>query len=89
MPKSDENSSKVKKFRCLDVLKSNINGNWMGAALILLALTQIPIAIKNAAEVACIGELSNQLWKQANSHKGVNTIAVQRCNGGINTILDN
>ncbi len=54
----------------------------LGAALILLTLTQIPIAVKTLAELACIGEVSNQIWKQSNSHRGVNVIAVQKCNGG-------
>ncbi len=62
--------------------KLNIHAPGTGAALIILALTQIPVAIKTTAELACIGEVSNQLWKQSQSHKGVNVIAVQRCNGG-------
>ena len=62
-------------------LKLNIHAPGTGAALIVLALTQVPVAIKTAAEVACIGEISHQHWKQAKSHKGVNVIAVQRCNG--------
>ena len=63
-------------------LKSNIHAPGTGAALMILALTQIPVAIKAAAEVACVGEMSNSLWKQSGSHKGVNIKAVQKCNGG-------
>ena len=59
----------------------NIHSPGTGAALMILALTQIPVAIKTAAEVACIGEVSHQTWKATNSHKGVNIIAIQKCNG--------
>lgn len=62
-------------------LKLNVHGTGTGLALIVLALTQIPVAIKTAAEVACIGEISHQRWKQTNSHKGVNVLAVRQCNG--------
>ncbi len=63
-------------------LRSNIHAPGTGLALIVLALTQIPIAIKSAAEVACIGEVSHQRWKASNSHKGANVLAVSKCNGG-------
>ncbi len=63
------------------VLKSNIHASGTGMALFLLAFTQVPVAIKTAAEIACIGEVSNQIWRETNSHKGVNATAVQRCNG--------
>ena len=62
-------------------LKLNIHAPGTGLALIILALTQLPVAIKTAAEVACIGEVSHQRWKQSQSHKGVNVYAVRRCNG--------
>ena len=62
-------------------LKLNIHAPGTGAALIVLALTQVPVAIKAAAEIACIGEVSHQIWKGTKSHKGVNVIAVRRCNG--------
>ena len=58
-----------------------INAPSTGTALMVLALTQVPMAIKTAAEVACIGEVSHQRWKQIQSHKGVNVYAVRRCNG--------
>ena len=59
----------------------NINSAGTSTALIILALTQIPVAIKAAAEVACISEISHQAWKATKSHKGVNVIAIQKCNG--------
>ena len=62
-------------------LKLNIHSPGTGAALIVLAITQVPVAIKTAAEVACIGEVSHQMWKKTMSHKGVNVIAVRKCNG--------
>ena len=66
-------------FKCL---KLNIHAPGTGVALIILALTQIPVAIKSAAELACIAELSNQTWQKTRSHKAVNTVAVKTCNGG-------
>ena len=59
-----------------------INAPSTGSALMVLALTQIPMAIKTAAEVACIGEISHQSWKKTQSHQGVNVLAVTKCNGG-------
>ena len=53
-----------------------------GFALIILALTQVPVAIKNAAEVVCIGQTSNKIWQKENNHMEANMLAVQRCNGG-------
>ena len=64
-------------------LKLNIHAPGTGVALMLLAFTQVPVAIKTAAEIACIGEVSNQIWRETNSHKGVNVVAVRRCNGGL------
>ena len=62
--------------------KLNIQNRGASAALIILAITQVPVAIKTAAEVACIGEISNKIWSSSNSHKGVNISAVNICNGG-------
>ncbi len=62
-------------------LKLNIHSPGTGVALMLLTFTQIPVAIKTAAEVACIGEVSHQHWKQNKSHRGVNIVAVRQCNG--------
>ncbi|WP_320674161.1 hypothetical protein [Prochlorococcus sp. MIT 1341] len=62
-------------------LRLNIHAPGTGAALIILAFTQVPVAIKAAAELACIGEVSNKLWRQNKSHQGINVIAVRQCNG--------
>ena len=67
----------------LKSLRLDIHSPGIGFALIILAFTHVPIAIKAAAELACIGETSNLIWKQTNSHKGVNSIAVNQCNGGV------
>ncbi len=63
--------------------KLNIHAPGTGIALILLAFTQVPVAIKTAAEVACIAEVSNQVWRTTKSHRGVNIRAVRFCNGTI------
>ena len=52
-----------------------------GFALMILALTQVPVGIKNAAEVVCIGQTSNKIWKTEKNHADANMLAVQRCNG--------
>ena len=62
-------------------LKLNIHSPGTGFALIVLALTQIPVAIKNTAEVACIGQTSNKIWKSEKNHAEANMLAVQKCNG--------
>ena len=62
-------------------LKLNIHSSGIGFALIVLAITQVPVAIKNAAEVVCIGQTSNKIWKSENNHGEANMLAVQRCNG--------
>ncbi len=61
-------------------LQLKVHAPSTGTALIILALTQVPMTIKTAAEVACIGEVSHQRWKQTKSHKGVNIFAVRQCN---------
>ena len=59
----------------------NIHAPGTVFALMILALTQIPVGIKNAAEVACIGQTSNKIWKSEKKHADANMLAVQRCNG--------
>ena len=59
----------------------NIQAPRTGFALMILALTQIPVGIKNAAEVVCIGQTSNKIWKSEKNHADANMVAVQRCNG--------
>ena len=61
--------------------KRSIHAPWTGIALMIIALTQVPVGIKNAAEVACIGQTSNKIWKLERNHADANMIAVQRCNG--------
>ena len=63
-------------------IKLNIHSPGTGAALLLLALTHVPVAVKDLAEIACIAEISNKTWRTTNSHKGVNVKAVSICNGG-------
>ncbi len=74
---------------CMSYLKW-LKGAWfrmnspsIGIGIVVLALTQVPLAIKAVAELACIGEASNLMWKQTNSHKRVNIFAVNQCNGGL------
>ena len=62
-------------------LRLNINTPGTGFALMILALTQVPVGIKNAAEVVCIGQTSNKIWKSEKNHADANMLAVQRCNG--------
>ena len=69
------------KKNWLNSLRLNIHSPGTGFALIILALTQVPVGIKNAAEVFCIGQTSNKVWKLENNHADANMIAVQRCNG--------
>ena len=47
----------------------------------ILALTQIPVGIKNAAEIACIGQTSNKISKLEGHHEEATMLSVQRCNG--------
>ena len=61
--------------------KLNKHGAVTGAALIAIACTQVPGAIKNAAEVVCIGQTSNKIWKTENNHSEANMLAIERCNG--------
>ena len=59
----------------------NIHSPGTGFALMVLALTQVPVGLKNAAEIVCIGQTSNKIWKVENNHAEANMLAVQRCNG--------
>lgn len=72
----------MKRNNLTKMLKLNIHSPGTGIALIILAITQIPIAIKTIAELACIGEISHVEWKTYNSHKYVNVKAISICNGG-------
>ena len=72
----------MSKKNLFNVLRLNIHAPGTGFALMLLALTQVPVAIKNIAELSCIGQASNKIWKIENNHSEANMLAVQRCNGG-------
>ena len=65
----------------LKSFRLNIHAPGTRFALMVLALTQVPVGIKNAAEVACIGQTSNKIWKSEKNHADANMLAVQRCNG--------
>ena len=69
------------KKNWLKSFRLNIHAPGTGFALMILALTQVPVGIKNAAEVACIGQTSNKIWKSEKNHAAANMLAVQRCNG--------
>tara|TARA_B100000579_G_scaffold359702_1_gene316575 strand:- start:217 stop:438 length:222 start_codon:yes stop_codon:yes gene_type:complete len=69
------------KKNWLKTFRLNIHAPGTGFALIILALTQVPVGIKNAAEVVCIGQTSNKIWKSEKNHTNANMLAVQRCNG--------
>ena len=69
------------KRNWLKSFRLNIHAPGTGFALMILALTQVPVGIKNAAEVACIGQTSNRIWKSGKNHADANMLAVQRCNG--------
>ena len=69
------------KKNWLKSFRLNIHAPGTGFALTVLALTQVPVGIKNAAEVICIGQTSNKIWKAEKNHVEANMLAVQRCNG--------
>ena len=52
-----------------------------GFALMVLTLTQIPVAVKNAAEVQSIEQTSNRIWKLKKNQPEVNLLAFQKCYG--------
>ena len=49
-------------------------------SLIILALTQVTLAIKNAVVVACIGQTSIKTWNINLNHSKANMFEVQRYN---------
>ena len=52
----------------LKSIRLNVHAPGTGFALMVLALTQIPVGIKNAAEVFCIGQTSNKILKEEKKH---------------------
>ena len=71
----------MNKKNLLKSFRLNIHAPGTGLALMILALTQVPVGIKNAAEVFCIGQTSNKIWRLEKNHADANMYAVQRCNG--------
>jgi hypothetical protein len=69
------------KKNWLKSFRLNIHDPGTGFALMLLAITQVPVGIKNAAEIVCIGQTSNKIWRLEKNHSDANMLAVQRCNG--------
>ena len=61
--------------------KANKNGFITALALIFIAISQVPQALKNSAELFCIGQASNRIWLIEKNHSKANMIAVQSCNG--------
>ena len=71
----------MSKKNWLKSFRLNIHSPGTGFALMILALTQVPVGIKNAAEVVCIGQTSNKIWRTEKNHSEANMLAVQYCNG--------
>ena len=63
----------MSKTNWLKGLKSNIHAPGTGFALMVLALTQIPVAIKTSAEIYCMEKVGAQT--------GSFVAAVKECNG--------
>ena len=55
-------------------IKLNIHAPGTGLALMLLALSQVPVAIKTTAEIYCVEKLG-QKYNSA-------IVAIIKCNGG-------
>ena len=68
------------KKNWLNSFRLNIHSPGTGFALMVLALTQIPVGLKNAAEIVCIEQTSNKIWKLEKKHEETNMHAFQRCN---------
>ena len=62
------------KSRWTSGFKSNFHASGTGFALIFLALTQVPVAIKTTAEIYCMEKLG-QKYNSA-------VVAIIQCNGG-------
>ncbi len=64
------NKNWLKSFRL------NIHAPGTGFALMVLALTQEPVGIKNAAEIFCIAQTSSKIWQLEKNHAEANMLAV-------------
>ena len=62
------------KTNWLKGLKLNIHAPGTGFALMVLALTQVPIAIKTSAEIYCMEKMGQ--------NEGSAVAAIIKCNGG-------
>ena len=62
------------KTNWLKGLKLNIHAPGTGFALMILALTQIPVAIKTSAEIYCMEKVGQA--------QGSVVAAIIKCNGG-------
>ena len=62
------------KTNWLKGLKLNIHAPGTGFALMLLALTQVPVAIKTSAEIYCMEKVGQK--------RGSVVAAIIKCNGG-------
>ena len=71
----------MSKKNWLKRFRFNIHAPETGFALMVLAFTQVVVGIKNPAEVICIGQTSNKIWKLEKNHAEANMLSVQRCNG--------
>ena len=65
----------------LNSFRGNKYSQGTGCALMVLALPQVAVGIKNLTEIVCIGQTSNKIWKLEKNHAQANMLAVQRCNG--------
>ena len=72
----------MKKPNFKRILKLNKHGLITGLALTFIVLLQIPSAIRNLSEIACIGQTSNIVWRNENNDNKANMLAYKRCNGG-------
>ena len=62
------------KINWLRGLRLNIHAPGTGFALMVLALTQVPVAIKTSAEIYCMEKVGQT--------EGSAVIAITKCNGG-------
>ena len=62
------------KKKWLKLLRLNIHAPGTGFALMVLALTQIPVAVKTSAEIYCMEKVGQQ---QSSA-----VAAIIKCNGG-------
>ena len=64
----------MSKSNWFKALRSNIHAPGTGFALMTLAMTQVPVAIKSSAEIYCMERMGQV--------EGSGVIAIIKCNGG-------